>query len=52
MRSGNKFPVGSKIRGKVVYLVPYGAFIELEPGVEGLVHITEMSWTKRISKPS
>ncbi|MEI7800911.1 MAG: 30S ribosomal protein S1 [Opitutaceae bacterium] len=48
----HKFPVGSKIHGKVVNLVPYGAFIELEPGVEGLVHITEMSWTKRISKPS
>jgi small subunit ribosomal protein S1 len=47
-----KFPVGSKIHGKVVNLVPYGAFIEIEPGVEGLVHITEMSWTKRISKPS
>ena len=47
-----KFPVGSKIHGKVVNLVPYGAFIELEPGVEGLVHITEMSWTKRITKPS
>lgn len=48
----HKFPVGAKIRGKVVNLVPYGAFIELEPGVEGLVHITEMSWTKRITKPS
>ncbi|AOS45572.1 30S ribosomal protein S1 [Lacunisphaera limnophila] len=48
----HKFPVGSKIHGKVVNLVPYGAFIELEPGVEGLVHITEMSWTKRINKPS
>ena len=48
----HKFPVGSKIHGKVVNLVPYGAFMELEPGVEGLVHITEMSWTKRISKPS
>src|SRR3954465_13054870 len=48
----HKFPAGSKIHGKVVNLVPYGAFIELEPGVEGLVHITEMSWTKRISKPS
>ena len=47
-----KFPVGSKVHGKVVNLVPYGAFIELEPGVEGLVHITEMSWTKRITKPS
>lgn len=48
----HKFPVGAKVRGKVVNLVPYGAFIELEPGVEGLVHITEMSWTKRITKPS
>ena len=48
----HKFPVGSKVHGKVVNLVPYGAFIEIEPGVEGLVHITEMSWTKRITKPS
>ncbi|MDR1283053.1 MAG: 30S ribosomal protein S1 [Opitutaceae bacterium] len=47
-----KFPVGAKLHGKVVNLVPYGAFIEIEPGVEGLVHITEMSWTKRINKPS
>ena len=47
-----KFPVGAKVHGKVVNLVPYGAFIEIEPGVEGLVHITEMSWTKRICKPS
>ena len=46
-----KFPVGAKVHGKVVNLVPYGAFIEIEPGVEGLVHITEMSWTKRITKP-
>jgi small subunit ribosomal protein S1 len=48
----HKFPVGAKVHGKVVNLVPYGAFIEIEPGVEGLVHITEMSWTKRITKPS
>jgi small subunit ribosomal protein S1 len=47
-----KFPVGAKVRGKVVNLVPYGAFVELEPGVEGLVHVTELSWTKRIAKPS
>jgi small subunit ribosomal protein S1 len=47
-----KFPVGAKVHGKVVNLVPYGAFVEIEPGVEGLVHITEMSWTKRITKPS
>ena len=48
----HKYPVGAKIRGKVVNLVPYGAFVEIEPGVEGLVHVTEMSWTKRIAKPS
>ncbi len=47
-----KFPVGMKVKGKVVNLVPYGAFVELEPGVEGLVHVTELSWTKRIAKPS
>ncbi|MFP6894204.1 MAG: 30S ribosomal protein S1 [Opitutales bacterium] len=47
-----KFPLQSKVRGKVVNLVPYGAFIELEAGVEGLVHVTEMSWTKRITKPA
>ncbi len=47
-----RYPVGGKIEGKVVNLVPYGAFIELEEGVEGLVHVTELSWTKRISKPS
>ena len=47
----NKFPINAKVRGKVVNLVPYGAFVELEEGVEGLVHITEMSWTKRITKP-
>ena len=48
----SKFPVGAKVKGKVVNLVAYGAFIELEPGVEGLVHVTELSWTKRIAKPS
>ena len=47
-----KYPVGAKVNGKVVNLVPYGAFVELEPGVEGLVHVTELSWTKRIAKPS
>ena len=47
-----KFTVGQKVKGKVVNLVPYGAFVELEPGVEGLVHVTELSWTKRIAKPS
>lgn len=47
-----KYPIGAQVHGKVVNLVPYGAFIELEQGVEGLVHVTELSWTKRISKPS
>ncbi|MDP4776918.1 MAG: 30S ribosomal protein S1 [Opitutales bacterium] len=47
-----KYPIGTTIKGKVVNLVPYGAFIEIEEGVEGLVHVTELSWTKRISKPS
>src|ERR1700733_2507419 len=47
-----KYPVGSKVKGKVVSLVPYGAFVQLEPGVEGLIHVTELSWTKRIAKPS
>lgn len=48
----NKYPVGARVAGRVVSLVPYGAFIEIEEGVEGLVHVTEMSWTKRITKPS
>ncbi len=47
-----KFPIGTKVKGKVVSLVPYGAFVQLEPGVEGLIHVTELSWTKRIAKPS
>jgi small subunit ribosomal protein S1 len=47
-----KFPVGTKVKGKVVSLVPYGAFVQLEPGIEGLIHVTELSWTKRVAKPS
>jgi len=47
-----KYPIGTKIKGKVVSLVPYGAFVQIEPGVEGLVHVTELSWTKRVAKPS
>ncbi len=47
-----KFPVGSRLRGKVVNLVPYGAFVEIEEGVEGLVHVSEISWTKRIARAS
>lgn len=48
----NKYPVGSRIKGKVVNILPYGAFIELEKGIEGLVHISELSWTKKINDPS
>ncbi|MGA9449878.1 MAG: 30S ribosomal protein S1, partial [Verrucomicrobiia bacterium] len=47
-----KYPVGARVKGKIVNLVPYGAFVQLEPGVEGLVHVTELSWTKRVAKPS
>src|SRR5262249_19765543 len=47
-----KYPVGSRIKGKVVNVMSYGAFVKLEGGVEGLVHISEMSWTRRISHPS
>ena len=47
-----KYPVGNKVTGKVMNLVPYGAFIELERGIEGLVHISELSWTKKYNSPS
>jgi small subunit ribosomal protein S1 len=47
-----KYPVSSRLHGKVVNLVPYGAFVEIEPGVEGLVHVSEISWTKRIARAS
>ena len=47
-----KYPIGSTVSGKVVNMVPYGAFVEIEKGVEGLVHVTELSWTKRITKPN
>ena len=46
-----KYPKDSTVRGKVVNIMPYGAFIELETGVEGLIHVSEMSWTKRVNKP-
>ena len=48
----SRFPVQTKVKGKVVNLVSYGAFIHLEDGVEGLVHVSEMSWRKRINHPS
>ena len=47
-----KYPKGSKVSGKVVNLMPYGAFVEIETGIEGLIHVSEMSWTKRINKAS
>ncbi|MDD3588793.1 MAG: 30S ribosomal protein S1 [Thermoguttaceae bacterium] len=47
-----KYPVGSKVQGAVVNVMSYGAFVKLEEGVEGLVHISEMSWTKRINHPN
>ncbi|MEA3211131.1 MAG: small subunit ribosomal protein [Chthoniobacter sp.] len=47
-----RFPVGSRVKGKVTNLVPYGAFVEIEEGVEGLIHVSELSWTKRITRPS
>ncbi|MHC4938611.1 MAG: 30S ribosomal protein S1 [Planctomycetota bacterium] len=47
-----RYPVGSKVRGKVVNVMSYGAFVQLENGLEGLVHVSEMSWTRRINHPS
>ena len=50
--AGMRYPLGKRLNGKVVSLTDYGAFIELEPGIEGLVHVSEMSWTKRVKHPS
>jgi small subunit ribosomal protein S1 len=47
-----KYPIGSRVQGKVISLMDYGAFVELESGIEGLIHISEMSWTRKISHPS
>jgi small subunit ribosomal protein S1 len=47
-----KYPPGTRIRGKVVSLTDYGAFVEVEEGIEGLIHVSEMSWTKRVKHPS
>jgi len=47
-----RYPIGRRIEGKVVSLAEYGAFVELEPGIEGLIHVSEISWTKRIKHPS
>jgi small subunit ribosomal protein S1 len=51
-RADEKYPVGTRVHGKVVSITDYGAFIEIEQGVEGLVHVSEMSWTKRLKHPS
>ena len=47
-----KYPTGTRVKGKIVNLLPYGAFIEIEPGIEGLIHISEMSWVKNVTDPS
>ncbi|MBK6848958.1 MAG: 30S ribosomal protein S1 [Proteobacteria bacterium] len=47
-----RFPIGAQVRGKVVSLKDYGAFVELEQGIEGLIHVSEMSWTRRVKHPS
>jgi small subunit ribosomal protein S1 len=51
-RIEDRFPVGAKVKGKVTNLMPYGAFVQIEEGVEGLIHVSELSWTKRIARPS
>ena len=48
----SKYPIGATVKGRVTKLLPYGAFVEIEKGVEGLVHVSELSWTKRITRPS
>ena len=50
--AADRYPVGQRLQGKVVSLTDYGAFVELEPGVEGLIHVSEMSWSKRVKHPS
>src|SRR6202012_3715741 len=47
-----KYPIGSRVHGRVVSLVDYGAFVEIEEGVEGLIHVREMSWTKKVVNPA
>jgi small subunit ribosomal protein S1 len=51
-QAAQKYAVGSKVKGEIVNIMPYGAFVKLEPGIEGLVHISEMSWTRSIQHPS
>jgi len=47
-----RYPIGTTVKGKITNLMPYGAFVEIEQGVEGLIHVSELSWTKRIARPS
>lgn len=47
-----RYPPGTRVQGKIVNLLPYGAFIEIEPGIEGLIHVSEMSWVKNVTDPS
>lgn len=51
-RIEERFPVGATVKGKITNLMPYGAFVQIEEGVEGLIHVSELSWTKRIARPS
>lgn len=48
----NRYPPGTRVKGRIVNLVPYGAFIEIEPGIEGLIHVSEMSWIKNVADPN
>lgn len=48
----HRYPIGTHVKGKIVNLVPYGAFIEIEPGIEGLIHVSEMSWIKNVTDPN
>jgi small subunit ribosomal protein S1 len=52
LTASEKYPVGSRVNGKVVSLTDYGAFVELEEGIEGLIHVSEMSWTRKVRHPS
>jgi small subunit ribosomal protein S1 len=51
LKIDEKYPVGSRVKGKVVGIVEYGAFVELEQGLEGLLHVSEMSWDKKFKNP-
>ena len=49
---GKKYKIGERVKGRVTHMLDFGAFVELEPGVEGMIHVTEMSWTKKVRRPS